>query len=207
MSFPINTAIPASGNNPSNDQPEMLQNNLNINSYLTVDHVEAGANQNGIHLQSSYVARTTPANLINAINGNTSNGIAYVNSAANNDYYYYNGPAANQSNYPLNLIRAHGYFTVSGGAVTLINGFNMNPVVTYSGVGQYAVFFTQPAGATSYGYLLSAQDVPSVGGGDVRSSVTTSHPPNGVNLEFTKRQGGSNFFYDPISFTLTILVV
>jgi hypothetical protein len=49
MSFPINTNIPAAGNDPADDQPLMQQNYANINSFLAVDHVEAGAVNNGYH--------------------------------------------------------------------------------------------------------------------------------------------------------------
>lgn len=205
MSYPINTTIPSAPDDPADDQPIMQQNTANTFTYLTVDHIDPGSAGNGFHKQSSYIATTQPANLVNAVSHASSNGIAYVNSANNNDLHYINASPSTNSNYPLNLIKAYGYYTVSAPNIALVNGFNMTSPGTYSAVGKYAIFFSQPNGSTNYGYLISAQDSVSGGGGDVRSSVIVTHVAGGVNLEFTKRTGGSNSFYDPISFTLVIL--
>jgi len=47
--FPFNTGIPASGDNPSVDQPLMLQNNVSTNAILAVDHNTFNVNQGGYH--------------------------------------------------------------------------------------------------------------------------------------------------------------
>lgn len=52
-SFAYNTGIPAAADNPSNDQPDMLQNTNSINSIIAVDHYSFGssANFDGFHKQ------------------------------------------------------------------------------------------------------------------------------------------------------------
>ncbi len=210
MSFPIDTTIPAAGNNPSADQPRMLQNNVNINGWTTVDHVVGGANQNGIHLQSSYVNRAIPITLTNAINSNASNGISYVKNSAIagstfvNDYYYYNGPGANQSNYPLNCVRAQGFFT-GGVGPALQNGFNITGVNRAS-VGVYNISFSQPASGTNYGYQITAFR-PTANGTGVICTVV-NQVATAITVQFLGINSvGFNQLVDPTTFTVTILGV
>jgi len=47
--FPFNTGIPASGDNPSVDQPGMLQNNVSTNGIIGVDHNTFNNNLGGYH--------------------------------------------------------------------------------------------------------------------------------------------------------------
>ena len=55
MTFPIDGSIPASGNNPSQDQPRMQTNFANLISYLSVDHVSPGTTPTaGYHDQVSF---------------------------------------------------------------------------------------------------------------------------------------------------------
>lgn len=209
MSFPIDTTIPAAGNNPSSDQPRMLQNNVNINGWTTVDHVVGGAAQNGIHLQSSYLNRAIPVTLTNSINSNPSNGIAYVNNATIagstfvNDYYYYNGPGVNQSNYPLNCTRAYGLFT--GGVLpVLLNGFNITGVNRVS-TGIYNISFSQPASGTNYGVQLTAIRASNTFTTAVISSVLIQNP-TAITVIFIAVNINSNIvLVDPDRFTVTIL--
>jgi hypothetical protein len=49
MSYPINTQIPNGPNDPADDQNLIRQNFGNIANYLAVDHVAAGAIDNGYH--------------------------------------------------------------------------------------------------------------------------------------------------------------
>jgi len=62
-SISYNLGIPASGNNPSTDQPNMKTNNDNIATYVAVDHVgfnaSAGATS-GHHLQVTFDSNNVP---------------------------------------------------------------------------------------------------------------------------------------------------
>lgn len=52
--FTFNTGIPAAGNNPSVDQPDMQINNLSTNDILDIDHVTFNANNGGQHKQITF---------------------------------------------------------------------------------------------------------------------------------------------------------
>src|ERR1700759_5387563 len=60
MTFPINTGIPASGNNPSNDQPLMQTNFSNIAGLLAVGHTNQGTSGAGTHKQVTFFTKNTP---------------------------------------------------------------------------------------------------------------------------------------------------
>lgn len=47
--FTFDTTVPASGNNPSQDQPVMLNNNVATNGIIATDHVTFNANNGGQH--------------------------------------------------------------------------------------------------------------------------------------------------------------
>lgn len=49
MTFTYNNLVPATNNDPSADQPEMLINTASINSIIAVDHVGFNANGGGKH--------------------------------------------------------------------------------------------------------------------------------------------------------------
>jgi hypothetical protein len=49
MTFTFNNAIPASGNNPSVDQPGMLSNNISTANIINVDHVGFNQSSGGKH--------------------------------------------------------------------------------------------------------------------------------------------------------------
>jgi hypothetical protein len=61
MSFSFNTGIPATADNPSNDQPIMQQNNVATSGILGVDHITFNANNGGTHTHVTFVApQSTP---------------------------------------------------------------------------------------------------------------------------------------------------
>ena len=53
-SFSFNTAIPANPNNPSNDQPDMLQNNVATDGILAVNHISFNALNGGQHTRIDF---------------------------------------------------------------------------------------------------------------------------------------------------------
>ena len=59
-SFTFNTSIPASGNNPSNDQPIMLTNNVSTNAIINVDHVTFNTLGGGQHKQITFNNKNVP---------------------------------------------------------------------------------------------------------------------------------------------------
>lgn len=59
--LPFNNSIPASANNPANDQPLMLINNQSEFTIWTRDHVGYTSNGSGRHLQVTFNQTTTQA--------------------------------------------------------------------------------------------------------------------------------------------------
>jgi hypothetical protein len=74
MTFPINTTIPAAGNDPSIDQQPMQTNFANINSYLGVDHTTPGTNPgDGQHNQVTFHLNQAAPSIANGVSGLFSN--------------------------------------------------------------------------------------------------------------------------------------
>ncbi len=61
--YVFNDGIPASGNNPSEDQPDMLINNVSTNGILNVDHIGFNQNNGGLHRQVNMFNQSSPARL------------------------------------------------------------------------------------------------------------------------------------------------
>lgn len=78
MTFPINTAIPAAGNNPSVDQPAMQTNFSNISGFLSVDHVAPGSTGAGQHNQVTFNINQTAPGLGSGVSGLYSNSASGV---------------------------------------------------------------------------------------------------------------------------------
>tara|TARA_R110000868_G_scaffold121883_3_gene323341 strand:- start:11592 stop:12161 length:570 start_codon:yes stop_codon:yes gene_type:complete len=114
--FTYNANIPASGNNPSMDQPIMQENAQSISSLIAIDHVGFSTNNGGYHhkvtlndvTDPSTVAITNPESLIYSANG----------TADTNSQLFFK----NQSGlFLLNCVKAFGVFTTSGSAVSSFN--------------------------------------------------------------------------------------
>lgn len=67
MTFPIDGTIPAAGHNPSADQPLMQANFANIESFLDVDHQDAGTVGAGNHKQIRFSINQAAPALTNAV--------------------------------------------------------------------------------------------------------------------------------------------
>jgi hypothetical protein len=59
--FDFYPSIPATNNNPSNDQPLMQTNNQSINDLIAVDHVTFGVINGGTHKQVTFSSNNTPS--------------------------------------------------------------------------------------------------------------------------------------------------
>lgn len=79
MTFIFNDGIPAAGNNPSNDQPIMLSNNVANAAIWEVDHIGFNTNGGGLHEQVTFLANQTapglPSGSVAALYSNLNNGI------------------------------------------------------------------------------------------------------------------------------------
>lgn len=110
MSFTFYSNIPAAANNPSFDQPNMLQNNESTAGIIEVDHVGFNTASGGTHLQvnfsskNSQGAQTDPSSVLYTGNG-TESTIA--------ELYYKNQNATLQ----ISCIKAFGYFDNNGNPI------------------------------------------------------------------------------------------
>lgn len=139
MTFPIDTTIPATNNNPSNDQPKMQTNFANINSYVQVDHVNPSATGAGYHEQVTFNANNVPGSL-----PSNSVAVSYTNAgtaSASSDSFFRNGSGI----FRLNLLRACGSFTTSA-SPTLATSYNCASI---SGSSGGPTLVTLTAGATT----------------------------------------------------------
>jgi len=126
--FTFNTGIPASGNNPSVDQPDMLTNNVSTNSILAVDHVTfnssgtggAGAS-GGQHLQVTFNGK----NAAGAQTDPISTAFTASGTASSNAYLLYRNASGT---FPLSSVRAFGSFAQAAGAVTPDNQYNVSTI-------------------------------------------------------------------------------
>lgn len=146
--FPFNENIPAADNNPSEDQPLMLENNQSTDGILDEDHYTfqttiSGTSVDGLHRQVTLPfqnvagAQTDPASTIYSD--------ANANSAsANSNLWYRNVDGI----FPLSSIRACGVFTVPFAAtnpVTIINSFNVDNIAKSSNLGESLITVTLTA--------------------------------------------------------------
>lgn len=135
MSFTYYSGVPASGNDPSDDQPLMLTNSQSIDGILNVDHFSFGAQgpADGRHKQVSMRNQSSPAL------PNTFDGVFYCN----NDFPLWKNAASASSGTDYNvatyvgtpLAAANGYTYLPGGLIFqwgLISSATKNAVTTVS---------------------------------------------------------------------------
>lgn len=121
MSFPFNFNIPAAGNNPSDDQPEMLQNNQSSNSMWNVDHVSYNNNAGGKHKQVTFNTQNVAGAQVDP------ESVLYTNagSASTNSQLYFRNA---DETFLVNPVRAFGVFTTSAAVASLNNSYNVTSI-------------------------------------------------------------------------------
>lgn len=75
--FTYNDGVPATNNNPTDDQPEMLLNTIAIQDLIDVDHITFNENDGGTHRQVTFAANESAPGT-----PGTTVAVAYVNSNA-----------------------------------------------------------------------------------------------------------------------------
>lgn len=163
MSFPINTGIPATNNDPADDQPQMQQNFSNINGYLSVDHVEPGTVGDGFHEQVTMNSNNVPSLP-------TTHPILFSNKQApapgvNLDqlFFYAGGAAAAQASNQYNSTAVSGSTCLFGGLILKwgsASAATANPIAFASafpnscfGVVAQPINATGPGTANDYVYV------------------------------------------------------
>lgn len=197
MSFTFSTTIPAAANNPSVDQPDMLQNNVATNGILAVDHITFNAANGGNHLQMHLPGFTNPS----VVNGGASDGSVIYSAAGVADVtraqiYYKNAHALQ---IPLSPIKAFGCFDSAG---TLLNGMNLT-VSAHGSTGVYTLDI--PANiltGTNYSIITSTGiNLLNPGRGGVYVILSATQ------FQIAFRNFTSNVLADPDQFSIIVLQI
>ena len=150
--FTFNDTIPASGNNPSADQPTMLANNVATQGIIAVDHVGYNMPDGGYHTiihQVPYVPT-----MLNPDPAPTSGfGQIYQKTISGDQQLFYesgNGVISQIS--PAILIRASIAFT--GNGIAIGTPFNC----TVGGTNPYTITFTTTLPTTNYTWTITGVD-------------------------------------------------
>ncbi len=147
MTFSFDSTIPAANNNPSDDQPIMLANNVSDEGIWDVDHVGYDVPNGGQHKLVRFNVKALPAAPTDPQSAlYTNNGTASTNA----QLFFRNQDAI----LPISLIRAWAFCSAAG-TITASQSNNVFSVVRNS-AGNFTVTLT--AGATSsvnYGVLVS----------------------------------------------------
>lgn len=210
MTFTFNTAIPATNNNPSNDQPIMQQNNVSANAILGVDHVTfnttgpAGSTSGasgGQHLQVTFngknvpSAQTDPLSVLYTNNvGATSTNTASASPISSLFFCNQNSGAAVNS-FPVSMIRAFGCFDSSA---TSLNTWNLS--ASHSSAGVFVL--TIPANVvTGTNYLVLVSNTGNAGNTTLQNAYIITSAVQ-FTLQFVKL-GVS--FQDPNQFSVVVM--
>jgi len=156
--FPFTDTIPAANNNPSDDQPLMLENNASTEGLLGVDHISFGENNGGTHLQTTFVGFSTPTLPSLTPAASVTYPAPGIADTAHAQYYLQNPIGT----FLLSGIRAFGSCTRTGATITTTNMFNLAGIatarVTRTSTGNYLVNLVADAvNSIDYGVLVSCQ--------------------------------------------------
>jgi hypothetical protein len=153
--FTYTTGIPATNNNPSNDQPNMQTNNDNNALIWDVDHVGFNAANGGTHDQVTFSSKNTPGAQTDPVS-TLYTGSGTASSVAEVSYRNQNGT------FLMSGIKAFALCSSSG--ITNSQSSNVTSVVRNSD-GNYTITLTAGAVASSsFIVIVSCDSAPAAGG-------------------------------------------
>lgn len=134
MSFTFTNSIPAPNNNPSDDQPLMLVNNISTEAILGVDHITFNLSNGGTHQQVTMVNNPdylTPP----TVTGNGCVVYSAAGTAATSAQLFFDNAVASLH---LSPIRAWAFFDGTSGAIIASQSVNVSSI-THPAAGTYDV--------------------------------------------------------------------
>lgn len=153
--FQFDTTVPATNDNPSADQPDMLVNNQSINGILGVDHVTFNLNNGGQHTaitfnqDASYVPSAFPVSPPKLFT-NTVDGAGNALPSGVPELFFYSGSAVQSKNQyvsqPVGSVLLPGGIIMKWGAVA---GVTDGTAITFGVAFPNNVFSLQVSGGTS----------------------------------------------------------
>lgn len=209
MSFTFSTTVPAAPNNPSVDQPDMLQNNVATSGIVAVDHITFNALGGGQHKQVTFnsknvpAAQTDPQSVLYTDNViATATNTASASTVASLFYRNQNsGPGPANNAFPISMLRAFGCFDGGGNP---LNTWNMSitlPAGHTPGSGVYTIDL--PANiVTGTSYLV----IPSTGINGVNPGRGAMYAiASATQFVLGFRNFSNNVLADPDQFSVLIL--
>ena len=201
MSFTFSTTVPAAPDNPSVDQPDMLQNNVATNGILAVDHITFNLLGGGEHKQVTFNgknvpgAQTEPKSVLYTNNvGATATNTASASTVA--EVFYRNQSAI----FPVSMIKAFGCFDGGGNP---LNTWNMSIALPagHPSAGNYNVDLAVNA-VTGFSYLVLLSN----SGNNIFTFLDEKYSINTgtgqINLQFGRQNVN---FFDPNQFSILVL--
>lgn len=196
MTFSFNNAIPATNNDPSADQPDMLTNNISTDQIIAVDHISFNTAGGGQHKQVTFNnknaagAQTDPQSTLYTASGTAS-------TKADMRFRNENGI------FPASALRAFAYADNSG-AVLGSQSFNVATITRVS-AGKFTVALTANAVTGSNFLVFVSVQIgnASIGVGGVYNGYTITGAGtfqlNFLNISFA--------YADPATFTFQVIQV
>lgn len=196
MTFSFYNTIPATPDNPSNDQPLMLINNQSIDSILAVDHIGFNSAGGGEHLQVTLNA--TPSYITTPVAPTGNDSIAYTAAGTAStaaQLLFVNSNATVQ----LSAIRAWATCD-SAGAFLGSQKINVASVV-HSSTGTYAVTLSANAVSSNQFAVFICQSSSSPIGIGNKYSIT------GTGTFQVLFFNSAGVLIDPITFSFQVLQI
>jgi len=150
MTFPIDTTIPAANNDPADDQPLMLQNFININSYVQVDHTNPANIGAGQHKYVTFNNKNTPGSPVDP----TSSLYTFSGTASTVSQLAFKNQ---NTTVPISILRAFGFANSSG--IITSQSYNVASLTRVS-TGIYNVTLTSGAVSSSNFAVIVSQSYP-----------------------------------------------
>lgn len=164
--FSYNDGVPATNNNPSVDQPDMLINTQSIKNLINVDHLSFGVNDGGTHKQVTLnLSGVKPP-----VTGTQTALYTKSVSGTGQLFFEYASGTELQITGLASSIASSGYITLPGGLILMWGSVN------FAGTGNYPVTFTPnfPTAVFSIVGLGQTNSSPTNNAFVITASVTTA---------------------------------
>lgn len=197
MSFTFSTTVPAAPDNPSVDQPDMLQNNVAINGILAVDHITFNLLGGGQHKQVTFNGKNVPGAQTDPqstlyTNNVTATGTNTASASTVSSAYFRNQNAI----YPISMVRAFGAFDAGG---TSLNTWNMS--ATRTAAGKFNITLATNA-VTGFNYLVLLSNT----GNNANTFLDQTYSINTITGQINVQFGVRNVnFFDPNQFSILVM--
>lgn len=173
-----NEGVPATNNDPSVDQPNMLSNTINLKTIWDQDHITFDAENSGTHEKMTFFQNTAPFTPASADQSQIYPALPGAGEEATSTILKY---VNFSGTFTLNCVKAFGAFVTVGvdGPATLINGMNVVSINRVAGV--YTIAITPNAFIGTNAVIISNSATASITGANTAQITLLSA---GVTINF-----------------------